>query len=48
MEHSVIAGTDTAELAVVRDIRAATIEGQRKFIEAHIVATASGRPRIAG
>lgn len=47
MERAVLAGTDTAELAVARDVRTATVEGQRKFIEAHIVATASGRPRIA-
>jgi N-methylhydantoinase A/oxoprolinase/acetone carboxylase beta subunit len=46
-ERAVLAGTDTAELAVARDVRTATVEGQRKFIEAHIVATASGRPRIA-
>ena len=41
------AGTDTAEIDVARDIRASVIEGQRMFIEAHIVATAAGRPRIA-
>jgi N-methylhydantoinase A/oxoprolinase/acetone carboxylase beta subunit len=41
------AGTDTAEIEVSRDIRAATVEGQRTFVEAHLVAVASGRPRIA-
>lgn len=42
------AGATEAELALARDIRAATIEGQRRFIEATVVATAGGRPRIAG
>jgi N-methylhydantoinase A/oxoprolinase/acetone carboxylase beta subunit len=41
------AGTDLARIDVDRDIRAATIEGQRRFIEAIITAVASGRPRIA-
>jgi N-methylhydantoinase A/oxoprolinase/acetone carboxylase beta subunit len=41
------AGTDEAEIELTRDLRAATVEGQRTFVEAHIVAVASGRPRIA-
>lgn len=41
------AGTDAAEITVDRDIKCATVEGQRTFIEAILVATASGRPRIA-
>lgn len=41
------AGADMVEVEVERDIRASIIEGQRLFIEATIVATASGRPRIA-
>jgi len=41
------AGTDAAEIAIARDIKSATVEGQRTFIEANLVATASGRPRIA-
>ncbi|RRI01789.1 hydantoinase/oxoprolinase family protein [Mesorhizobium tamadayense] len=41
------AGTDTAEIEIARDISASTIEGQRLFIEAHVVAVATGRPRIA-
>ncbi|BCH20273.1 hydantoinase/oxoprolinase family protein [Mesorhizobium sp. L-8-3] len=41
------AGTDTAEITMDRDIKSATVEGQRTFIEAILVATASGRPRIA-
>jgi hypothetical protein len=32
---------------VTRDLRTATVEGQRTFVEAHVVAVASGRPRIA-
>jgi N-methylhydantoinase A/oxoprolinase/acetone carboxylase beta subunit len=46
-ERARAAGTDTAEIELVRDISASTIEGQRMFIEARIVATAAGRPRIA-
>lgn len=41
------AGTDEAQIDIVRNISAATVEDQRKFIEAVLVATASGRPRIA-
>jgi N-methylhydantoinase A/oxoprolinase/acetone carboxylase beta subunit len=41
------AGADTADIDVERDVRTATVEGQRSFIEARIVATAAGRPRIA-
>ncbi|MEQ1954115.1 hydantoinase/oxoprolinase family protein [Mesorhizobium sp. CN2-181] len=46
-ERAKVAGTDMAEVAVSRDIRTSTIEGQRMFIEARIVAVATGRPRIA-
>ena len=46
-ERAQAAGTDTAEIEVARDIRTSTVEGQRMFIEAHVVAVASGRPRIA-
>lgn len=41
------AGTDEGQIVVSRDISAATVEDQRKFIEAVLIATASGRPRIA-
>ncbi len=41
------AGTDEAQISVSKDISAATVEDQRKFIEAVLIATASGRPRIA-
>jgi len=41
------AGADTVEIAVSRDIRAAVVEGDRAFVEAFVVATASGRPRQA-
>ena len=41
------AGTDEAEIAIERTIRAAEIEGRRMFIGAVVAATATGRPRIA-
>ncbi|MEO3386596.1 hydantoinase/oxoprolinase family protein [Mesorhizobium sp. CAU 1741] len=41
------AGADEAQIMVDRDVRAATVEGQRSFIEATVSATAAGRPRIA-
>eukprot|EP01132_Coremiostelium_polycephalum_P008917 gene8917-10931_t len=41
------AGTDEAQVTIARNISAATVEDQRKFIEAVLVATATGRPRIA-
>ncbi|MEP7453175.1 hydantoinase/oxoprolinase family protein [Phyllobacterium sp. SB3] len=41
------AGTDEPQISIFRDISAATVEDQRKFIEAVLIATASGRPRIA-
>lgn len=44
---AVAAGSDSAEITVTRDVRAVTIEGQRKFVEAGVVAVASGRPRVA-
>ena len=41
------AGADTAEIEVAREFRVSTIQERRMFVEARIVATASGRPRIA-
>jgi N-methylhydantoinase A/oxoprolinase/acetone carboxylase beta subunit len=41
------AGTDNAEIDVVTEFHVSTVEGRRMFVEACIVATASGRPRIA-
>ncbi|MER8805069.1 hydantoinase/oxoprolinase family protein [Mesorhizobium sp. M0998] len=41
------AGTDSAEIEIASEYRVSTVEGQRMFIEAHVVAVASGRPRIA-
>jgi N-methylhydantoinase A/oxoprolinase/acetone carboxylase beta subunit len=41
------AGTDNAEIEIACEFRVSTVEGQRMFIEAHVVAVASGRPRIA-
>jgi hypothetical protein len=44
---AVEAGTDEANISIARDVSAATVEDQRKFIEAVLIATAAGRPRIA-
>ncbi|MCR5857706.1 hydantoinase/oxoprolinase family protein [Mesorhizobium sp. J428] len=41
------AGAADANVELLRDIRTATVEGQRTFIEAILTATAAGRPRIA-
>jgi N-methylhydantoinase A/oxoprolinase/acetone carboxylase beta subunit len=41
------AGTDQPEIAVEHDVRTATVESQRTFVEATVTATATGRPRIA-
>lgn len=41
------AGAADANIELLRDIRTATVEGQRTFIEAILTATAAGRPRIA-
>ena len=41
------AGTDNAEIDVSTEFKVSTVEAQRMFIEAHVVAVASGRPRIA-
>ncbi len=41
------AGADTAEVEIERQVQAATVEGQRAFVEARVVAIAAGRPRIA-
>src|SRR5690606_41699103 len=40
------AGAESVEITVDRDVRAATVEGQRSCIEAVLTATATGRPRI--
>lgn len=45
--RALAAGAGTAEIVVSRDIKSAIVEGQRTFVEAILVATASGRPRIA-
>ena len=41
------AGTDRARIETARQVKVATIEGKRSFVEAIVVATATGRPRIA-
>jgi hypothetical protein len=46
-ERALSAGAEDAEVSIERDVRAATVEGSRSFIEALLVATASGRPRVA-
>ncbi|RUU11185.1 hydantoinase/oxoprolinase family protein, partial [Mesorhizobium sp. USDA-HM6] len=46
-ERAKNAGTDSAEIDVSTEFKVSTIEGQRMFIEAHVVAVASGGPRIA-
>ncbi|MBL0934557.1 MAG: hydantoinase/oxoprolinase family protein [Rhizobiaceae bacterium] len=40
------AGSDDVEIDVATDLRTASIEGQRAFIEASLRAVATGRPRI--
>ncbi len=46
-ERAAEAGADAVEIDIGRDVMTSTIEGQRMFIEAVLVATAAGRPRIA-
>jgi N-methylhydantoinase A/oxoprolinase/acetone carboxylase beta subunit len=41
------AGTDTAEIEIVREFRTSVIQERRMFVEAQITAVATGRPRIA-
>ncbi|MCR4268746.1 hydantoinase/oxoprolinase family protein, partial [Nitratireductor sp. ZSWI3] len=41
------AGADGAELRIRRDVRAVEVDGQRSFVEAFVIAEASGRPRVA-
>ncbi len=46
-ERAVEAGADEPQIDLCEEIVAATVDGQRIFVEARIVATAFGRPRIA-
>jgi N-methylhydantoinase A/oxoprolinase/acetone carboxylase beta subunit len=41
------AGTDDAEIDVATEYRVSVVQDRRMFVEALVVATASGRPRIA-
>ncbi|RWI85417.1 MAG: hydantoinase/oxoprolinase family protein [Mesorhizobium sp.] len=41
------AGTDDPQIDVSTEFRVSTVEGQRMFVEARLVAVAHGRPRIA-
>lgn len=44
---SVEAGAQDPRIEAIRDINVSTVDGQRLFLDARVVATASGRPRIA-
>ncbi len=46
-ERAADAGAADAEVSVTEEIVAATVDGQRVFVEAKVIATAGGRPRIA-
>ena len=46
MNRADTAGASDAHVDLMQDIKAATIEGQRRFIEATVHATAHGRPRL--
>lgn len=46
LQRADAAGASDAHVDLNQEIKAATIEGQRKFIEATINATAHGRPRL--
>ncbi|MEX0955279.1 MAG: hydantoinase/oxoprolinase family protein [Rhizobiaceae bacterium] len=48
LHNARLAGAGECHADVATEVEAATVEGQRKFIEARIHATAQGRPRIAG
>ena len=47
IERARLAGADSVDVAIRRDVRTATIEDRRMFIDADVVATAIGRPRIS-
>ena len=46
-DRAAAAGAVDVEFAAARDIRHATVEGSRRFVEANVAVSASGRPRIA-
>jgi N-methylhydantoinase A/oxoprolinase/acetone carboxylase beta subunit len=46
-ERAQAAGAQDAQVTIEREVKAATVEGSRSFVEALLVATASGRPRVA-
>jgi N-methylhydantoinase A/oxoprolinase/acetone carboxylase beta subunit len=41
------AGAEAAKIEVSQEVKASTIQGRRMFVEARVVAVATGRPRIA-
>nr|MDQ2705435.1 hydantoinase/oxoprolinase family protein [Pseudomonadota bacterium] len=45
--RALAAGTDVADIAIEREVKASVIQNRRMFVEAQLVATATGRPRIA-
>ncbi|MCX7644887.1 MAG: hydantoinase/oxoprolinase family protein [Rhodobacteraceae bacterium] len=47
LARALAAGAEAPEVSERREVQAATVEGRRVFIEARVVATASGRPRHA-
>lgn len=48
MAKAALAGAVDAHADVARDVKTAIIEEQRKFIEASMVVSAHGRPRLGG
>ena len=48
MAKAAQAGAVDAHADVTRDIKTAIVEGQRKFIEATVIVSAHGRPRLGG
>jgi N-methylhydantoinase A/oxoprolinase/acetone carboxylase beta subunit len=48
LDDARLAGAGDCHVEVETNVDAAEVEGQRKFVEARIHATAHGRPRIAG
>lgn len=46
-ERAEAAGAQDAQVTIEREVKAATVEGSRSFVEALLTATASGRPRVA-
>ncbi len=41
------AGADEVEIVLTKELRVSTVDGRRMFVEADVIAVATGRPRIA-